>query len=174
MNKAVFLDRDGVLIKTNIINGKPHAIRSINEFELIEDVQKQLNILKGLGYILIVVTNQPDVKRGLTSKKILEQINKKLELLLPIDQIRVCAEEENENTGYYKPKPGMLVDAAKEYNIDLKNSFIIGDRWRDVGAGFNAGCKTIFIDYQYSEKLPIKPNYIVQTITKAVEVIVNS
>ena len=173
MNKAVFLDRDGVLIKTNIINGKPYAIRSINEFQLIEDAQEQLNILKRLGYILIVVTNQPDVKRGLTSKKTLEQINKKLELLLPIDQIRVCVEEENENTGYYKPKPGMLVDAAKEYNIDLKNSFIIGDRWRDIGAGFNAGCKTIFIDYQYLEILPIKPNYIVKSITKAVEIIVN-
>ena len=171
MNKAIFLDRDGVLIKTNVIGGKPFAIRSILEFELTNDVLNQLNKLKKLNFLLIVVTNQPDIKKKLISIKVLNLINNKLIKLLPVDSIKVCMELENEKSGNYKPEPGMLLEAAKEFNIDLKKSYMIGDRWRDIGAGHNAGCKTILIDYHYSEELIYKPDYKVLSLNKAVEII---
>jgi len=173
MKKAVFLDRDGILIRTNIVDGKPFAIRSIKEFEILENVPSQLNRLKKHGFLLIVVSNQPDVKRGITSLNTLNFINKKLLSLLPLDCIKCCVETEEECTGNYKPKPGMLLTASKEFNIDLEKSYIIGDRWRDIGAGYNAGCKSILINYNYNEKLIYYPNFITTSFVEAVDFIIN-
>ena len=123
MNKAVFLDRDGVLIKSNIVKGKPFAIRSISELKILDDVLHHLNRLKQMQFLLVVVTNQPDVKKGLTSNNTVKLINKKLMDDLPIDLIKVCAELENECSGNYKPAPGMLIQASKELNINLEKSY---------------------------------------------------
>lgn len=174
MNRAVFLDRDGVLIKTNVINGKPFAIRALSELQIFNEALSQLNRLKQINFLLIVVTNQPDIKMGLTSMKTQKSINNKLIEHLPIDLIKICAELEEECSGNYKPQPGMLLEASEELNIDLKNSYIIGDRWRDIGAGYNAGTKTILIDYKYSEKLIYEPDFYAHNLSEAVDVIINN
>lgn len=174
MNKAVFLDRDGVIIKSNIVKGKPFAIRSISELEFFDNVLHQLNRLKEMQFLLVIVTNQPDIKKGLISNNTLELINKKIMEYLPIDSIKVCSELENEYSGNYKPEPGMLIQASKELNINLEKSYMIGDRWRDVGAGYNAGCKTILIDYNYSERLIFKPDFTTFSLYEAVNIIIQN
>lgn len=169
--KAVFLDRDGVLIKTDIVNNKPYAITNHRDLCFINGVKEGLEKLKTLNFLLIIVTNQPDVVTKKTSISEMNKIHNIVRSNLPIDDIFVCLEIESEHSTHYKPKPGMLIDASKKFGINLKKSFIIGDRWRDIGAGNNAGCKTILIDCCYKEKFYVKPLYKVDNFLEAVNVI---
>ena len=173
MLKAVFLDRDGVINKASIINGKPYPPRNLDELELIPGVDQAILQLRDRGYFCIVVTNQPDVARGKTSKETVESINQFLIQHLAIHEIISCYHDDHENCDCRKPKPGSLLKAALKYNINLNKSFMVGDRWRDIEAGQNAGCKTFFIDYQYNEKQPQNPTYKVASLTDAVNIILN-
>ena len=173
MHKAVFLDRDGVINKASVIDGKPYPPRNLDELELIPGVDQAILQLRDRGYFCIVVTNQPDVARGKTSKETVESINQFLIQHLAIHEIISCYHDDHENCGCRKPKPGSLLKAALKYNIDLNKSFMVGDRWRDIEAGQNAGCKTFFIDYQYNEKQPQNPTYKVSSLTDAVNIILN-
>ena len=173
MLKAVFLDRDGVINKASVIDGKPYPPCNLDELELIPGVDQAILKLRDRGYFCIVVTNQPDVARGKTSKETVESINQFLIRHLAIHEIISCYHDDHENCDYRKPKPGSLLKAALKYNIDLNKSFMVGDRWRDIEAGQNAGCKTFFIDYQYNEKQPQNPTYKVSSLTDAVNIILN-
>jgi len=173
MLKAVFLDRDGVINKASIINGKPYPPRNLDELELIPGVDQAILQLRDRGYFCIVVTNQPDVARGKTSKETVESINQFIIQHLAIHEIISCYHDDYENCDCRKPKPGSLLKAALKYNINLNKSFMVGDRWRDIEAGQNAGCKTFFIDYQYNEKQPQNPTYKVASLTDAVNIILN-
>jgi D-glycero-D-manno-heptose 1,7-bisphosphate phosphatase len=173
MLKAVFLDRDGVINKAPVIDGKPYPPRNLDELELLPGVDQAILQLRDRGYFCIVVTNQPDVARGKTSKETVESINQFLIQHLAIHEIISCYHDDHENCGCRKPKPGSLLKAALKYNIDLNKSFMVGDRWRDVEAGQNAGCKTFFIDYQYNEKQPQNPTYKVTSLADAVNIILN-
>jgi D-glycero-D-manno-heptose 1,7-bisphosphate phosphatase len=168
--KAVFLDRDGVLNRAVVRNGKPYPPSSAEEVEILPDVVKALQILKEASFVLIVVSNQPDVARGLTSKESVEEINSYLAKNLPIDRFIMCFDD-NEESEFRKPRPGMLLAGAKEFNIDLEASFMVGDRWRDIDAGIAAGCSTIFIDYNYSEKQPDFYNFKAQSLFEAAKII---
>ena len=152
--KAIFLDADGVLNKVIIKNGKPVAPTTLAELDIPAEVKPSLNQLKAVGYLLICVTNKPDIERGLMTQVEVDAIYNKLGSDLPLDDIFICYKE---NSPCYKPNPGLLLDAAKKYAIDLAQSYMIGDRWRDVGAGQNAGCKTIWIDRGYIEQKPNPP-----------------
>lgn len=166
-NKAVFLDSDGVLNTAPVIDGKPSAPHTLAELEIPTDVKPALEKLKNAGYLLICVTNKPDIERGLMTQLDLDNIIKKIRETLPLDDILVCYHEKSD---CYKPKPGLLLEACKKYNIDLSQSFMVGDRWRDIGAGQNANCKTIWIDRHYSEKKPDPPaDYTVLSLKEAVE-----
>ncbi len=154
MNRAVFLDRDGVINKAALRNGKPYPPANVAELKLLRGVQQSLTALFDAGCVLIVVTNQPDVARGLTSKQNVEEINQHLYEKLPITEFYTCYHDDSDNCDCRKPKPGLLLAAARKYNIDLKNSYMVGDRWRDIEAGNRAGCKSIFIDYGYNERQP--------------------
>ena len=173
MLKAVFLDRDGVINKASVVDGKPYPPRNLDELELIPGVDQAILQLRDRGYVCIVVTNQPDVARGKTSKETVESINQFLIQHLAIHEIISCYHDDHENCGCRKPKPGSLLKAALKYNIDLNKSFMVGDRWRDIEAGQNAGCKTFFIDYQYNEKQPQNPTYKVTSLIDAVNIILN-
>ena len=155
--KAIFLDRDGVLNDAIVRNGKPYPPRTLAELTISNDVLLALQALKNRGFLLIGATNQPDVARGTTEKSLVEAINKRLMSQLPLDEIRVCYHDDADDCACRKPAPGLLVDAAKEYGIDLANSFMIGDRWKDIEAGQRAGCKTIWIDRSYQESEPKTP-----------------
>lgn len=145
MKKAIFLDRDGVLNKLIIREGKAQAPYTLEEFELYQGVVEAVEKIKAAGFLAIVVTNQPDVARGWVARDSVDLINNKIKELLPVDDIKICFHVSADNCGCRKPLPGMLTEAAKEWDIDLKNSWMIGDRYGDISAGVNAGCKTILI-----------------------------
>jgi D-glycero-D-manno-heptose 1,7-bisphosphate phosphatase len=174
LRPAVFLDRDGTLNAPVIRSGKPFPPASIKEFILLNNVAAGCHDLHSAGYVLVVATNQPDVGRGTQSKATVEAMHDHLMELIPtISRIEVCYDPGTETppSGFRKPAPGMLFQAARELSLDLKNSWMIGDRWRDVDCGRNAGCKTIFIDFGYRETLREKPDYIVRSFPEAVGII---
>lgn len=172
MQKAIFLDSDGVLNKAILIDGLPKAPTQLSELEIFAEVKPCLDQLKKAGFLLICVTNKPDIERGLMSQADLDAILNKMSSELPLDDIFVCYAEKAD---CYKPKPGMLIAASRKYDIDLAQSYMIGDRWRDIGAGQNAGCKTIWINRHYPEKAPSpKADLEVSSLTEATHFILES
>ena len=167
MQGAVFLDRDGVLNQCKIINGLPHPPRNLTELKILPGVEVGLLILKRLGLKTIVVTNQPDVARGLFTIEQVNELNNYLERKLPLDFFYVCPHDNADNCGCRKPKAGLIFTAAQEQKIDLSASYLIGDRWRDVAAGQAADCKCYFIDYKYPEKSPSLPFTRVSSLLEA-------
>lgn len=172
LNKAVFLDRDGVINRPIIVDGKPHPPRKVADFEILPGVAQACADLKNAGYLLVVVTNQPDVGRGVLQKEVVEAIHETMVQQLPIDRVEVCyhaGAEFGEDCKCRKPKPGMLINAAGAVDIDLTRSLMIGDRWRDVDCGKRAGCKTIFIDWGYGESLREQPDFRAANLVDAAE-----
>ncbi len=167
--RAVFLDRDGVLNEAIVREGRPYPPRCIEELRIIPEAADALRRLKDAGFLLIVVTNQPDVGRGVHSREAVEQLNAIVAAELPVDAFYVCFHDGADGCDCRKPKPGLLVDAARDWNIDLRHSFMIGDRWRDIDAGAVAGCRTVLIDYRYDEGPPANtPDYRAESLGQAV------
>jgi D-sedoheptulose 7-phosphate isomerase len=152
--RAVFLDRDGVINRAFVRDGKPFPPPTPQELEILPGVPEALRELKANGFQLLLVTNQPDVGRGKLSVQTLGAMHEDLRAHLPLDDILVCCHTDQDKCDCRKPMPGMIIAAARKHNIDLAASFMVGDRWRDIDAGYNAGCKTILIDYGYSERPP--------------------
>lgn len=171
MRRAVFLDRDGVINLSIIKEGKPYPPANLGELVIPEATRPALERLRQAGFVLIVVTNQPDVGRGTQSLEMVLAIHEELKRNLPLDAIYYCTDDKSPD---YKPQPGMLLKAAQDWQIDLAQSFMIGDRWRDVGAGQNAGCSSIFIDYGYNEKKPSPPFIHVKSLPDAVSWIMDN
>jgi D-glycero-D-manno-heptose 1,7-bisphosphate phosphatase len=155
MIRAVFIDRDGVLIEALKIDNKPKSIKKLNEIKVIKDVKAGIKLLKK-KFKLIIVTNQPDVARKIITKKSVNEINNFLKKKLKIDYVLECFHDVKDKCKCRKPKSGLFIKAKKNWKIDLKKSYMIGDRKIDIIAGNNAGCKNFFIDYQYAEKKPSK------------------
>ncbi|MGB7599570.1 MAG: HAD-IIIA family hydrolase [Candidatus Sulfotelmatobacter sp.] len=173
--RAVFLDRDGVINKAFVRDGKPFPPPSQKELEVLPGVPEALQELKSHGYVLLVVTNQPDVGRGKLSRKMLDEMHQTLRAQLPLDDILVCCHTDQDKCDCRKPMPGMILEAARKHNIDIANSYMVGDRWRDIEAGYNAGSKTILIDYGYSEKPPDRePDLRVSSLREAANWIIRS
>ncbi len=149
--RAVFLDRDGVLNRAMVREGKPYPPASVEEVEILPGVLEALQRLKVAGFVLIVVSNQPDVGRGTTSREVVEGINAYLLKYLPVDRFIMCYHDSGDNCDCRKPQPGMLTAGAEEFGVEMASSYMVGDRWRDVEAGKRAGCTTVFVDYGYSE-----------------------
>jgi len=155
LNRAVFLDRDGVLNQSSMVNGKPYAPLKLADFKILPGVRESLNSLKKEGFKLVLVTNQPDLSTGRQTEAGLRQIHDYLCSQCPIDLVKVCGHTDADQCKCRKPSPGMLLEAANELNIVLGKSFMVGDRWRDVEAGQRAGCQEVFfIDYDYDEQRP--------------------
>ncbi len=172
--KAVFLDRDGVLNHAIVKDGKPYPPSNVDELEIPEDVPEALEVLKEAGFLLIGVTNQPDVSRGTQRREVVEAIHASLLKALPLDKIFVCYHDDADGCSCRKPLPGLLFQAAESYPIDLSCSFMIGDRWKDVEAGRRAGCVTILIEHHYAEKGPNdRADYRVGFLSEAVGCILN-
>jgi len=171
IKRAIFLDRDGVLNETIIKEKEITSPLNLNDLKVFPEVKETLLTFKKYGYLLIMVTNQPDIARNKNTKKNVEEINNFLKNHLNLDDIFVCYHDDKDFCDCRKPKSGMLIAASKKHNIDLPKSFIIGDRWRDIEAGKNAECKTIFIDFKYQEKLKSKPDYTITSIADAKNII---
>lgn len=170
--RAIFLDRDGVIVIPEMRDGRSFAPRHLEEFRLYPEAKTALDRFKEAGYLLVVVTNQPDVEKGLISRYTLDQMHDRIRRALPIDRIEVCTHTQSAECSCRKPKPGMLLDAARECQIDLKNSYMVGDRASDIEAGIAAGCETIFIDLDYVDELkPKSAHHIVRSIAEAADII---
>ncbi|HRD49124.1 MAG TPA: HAD-IIIA family hydrolase [Candidatus Competibacteraceae bacterium] len=150
--KAVFLDRDGVLTVPDFREGRSFAPRRLEEFVIYMDAADAILALKDAGFIIVVVTNQPDVGAGLVHQSVVEAMHDRLRREVAIDDIEVCFETRNQATERRKPGTGMMKDAARKWNLDLAKSYLIGDRESDVQAGLSAGCTTIFIDRGYMKE----------------------
>ena len=171
MKKAVFLDRDGVINKAFIVNGVPTPARSLDELQILPKVYEALNILRRLGLEIVVVTNQHDVSRGALTEEMVHSLHRSLELELGIEYFYTCFHDDVDDCLCRKPKPGLLNLAAADLDIDLKQSFMIGDRWRDISAGQSAGCRCFFVDYDHIERRPQMPYLGVSSLFDAVQII---
>jgi D-glycero-D-manno-heptose 1,7-bisphosphate phosphatase len=172
--RAVFLDRDGVINRAIVRDGKPYPPDSLAALEILPGVAAALQSLRAAGFINVVVTNQPDVATGKQRREVVEAINHHLFVNLALDSIKVCYHAAADECECRKPRPGMLLEAAREMDVDLGGSFLVGDRWRDVGAAHAAGCRALFIDYQYDEKVPDKPYVAVNSLAEAAQIILQS
>jgi D-glycero-D-manno-heptose 1,7-bisphosphate phosphatase len=176
--RCVFLDRDGVLNRPVVRDGHPFPPANLGEFQLYPDVVEGCRLLKEAGFLLIVVTNQPDVGRGTQGREAVEAMHTKLLGEIPsLDGIEVCfhaGSSHGEPCDCRKPKPGMLLRAAATHDIDLKRSFLIGDRWRDIDCAHAAGCRAVFIDHGYREQLTGKPEFTVTTFREAAAIILQN
>jgi len=152
VNKAIFLDRDGVLNNAIIKKGKPYPPYKVKDVTFPTNIKRDLFQLKKNGFLLIMITNQPDVSRGKLSLRSLNDINNYVKNQLDIDDVFICIHDDKDNCLCRKPKPGMIINASSKWNIDLTKSFLVGDRWRDIQAGIKIKIKTILIDLEYDEK----------------------
>ena len=175
--RAVFLDRDGVLNRPVVRNGQPHPPPRVEDFELYDDIADGCARLKAANFLLVVVTNQPDVGRGTQSREAVEAMHAKMQLALPsLDRIEICyhaGERYGESCDCRKPRPGMILRAAAELKIDLCASYVIGDRWRDINCARAAGCRAIFIKRGYEESLRETPDFTVATFNDAVSALLD-
>jgi len=173
--RAVFLDRDGVLNKAIVRDGKPYPPASLAEMEIVETAARDLARLKDLGFLLLVATNQPDVSRGTTTLETIHSFHDTMRQTLPVDEFLVCPHDDHDACHCRKPLPGLLLDAQARYGIDLASSFMVGDRWRDIDAGRAAGCRTVLLDLNYRERGPsLPPDAKVGSLQEAVDWIVRN
>jgi len=153
--KAVFLDRDGVINRAVLRDGKPHPPATIEDLEVLPGVPNALHKLRDAGFRLIVVTNQPDVARGTQTRETIEAMHVRLMSELPVDDVVTCYHDDGDACDCRKPKAGALIDAARRHGLELHRSFMVGDRWRDIEAGQRAGCRCLFVDQGYAEQQPV-------------------
>jgi D-glycero-D-manno-heptose 1,7-bisphosphate phosphatase len=170
--KAVFLDRDGVIVVPEFRDGRSYAPQRLEDYRFYPQVADALSRLKRAGYLLIVVTNQPEVGRGLIAIEVLNEMHRRLLAAFPIDSIKVCCHTTEESCNCRKPMPGMLLESAREFGISLSDSYMVGDRASDIEAGRAAGCRTVFIDLGYTSELkPDSACFTVSSIQQAADVI---
>jgi D-glycero-D-manno-heptose 1,7-bisphosphate phosphatase len=173
--RAVFLDRDGVLNRAVVRDGKPYPPASLAELQIVEGAPHSLARLKDLGFLLLVVTNQPDVARGTQTLDAIQAMHEAMRQTLPLDDFLICPHDDRDGCQCRKPAPGLMLEARQRYGIDLSRSFLVGDRWRDVDAGQAAGCRTVFLDMNYRERGPsVPPDARVGSLSEAVDWIVRN
>ena len=166
--RAAFLDRDGVLIRSDVIQGKPFAIRRLEDLSFFPDVKPSIAQLQKHGFKIVVVTNQPDVGNGIVDRSVVEQMNARIQSELSVDVVKTCYHAQTDGCACRKPKPGMILSAAAELQINLSASFMVGDRRSDIEAGRAAGCRTVFIDRNYTERKPEAPDFTASSLSDAV------
>ncbi len=180
MNKAIFLDRDGTVIEEG------HYISEVEQLTLIKGAAAALKRLNEAGYLLVIVTNQAGVARGYFDEERVELLNRELGLTLSGKDIEITGfkycPHHPEHTGpcsCRKPEPGMLLDAAKELEIDLAASWMVGDKVADIGAGVKAGCRTALVKTGYGaqaiNELPegLKPDIIADDLADFARTLLN-
>lgn len=171
LRKAVFLDRDGVLNRSNVRDGRPYAPTSLEDFEILAEAPGAVRRLHTAGFLNIVVTNQKDVGLGIVPEVVMDQMHDLLRAAMPLDDVVVCT---STTEGWcYKPNPGMLLEAGDRWGIDMPSSVMVGDRWRDIGAGQRAGCRTVFIDRGYRETVSFTPDWTVRDVAEATDLILS-
>ena len=150
---------------------RPKAPRSPAELLVLPGVKEACSSLRAAGWLLIVTTNEPEVVRGTLSCPGVDAVNQRLRGRLQLDDVMVCPHDDEDHCGCRKPHDGMLREAASRWSIDLRASYMVGDRWREIEAGRRAGCVTIHVDRRYDERPPEAPDFVVSSLARAAEVI---
>jgi D-glycero-D-manno-heptose 1,7-bisphosphate phosphatase len=166
---AVFLDRDGVLNRTFLRGSVTHPPQTLEEFELLPGVEEATRKLAEAGLPLVVVTNQPDVARGIQSRAVVEEMNDVLRRTLPVLDVVACYHDSGDHCSCRKPRPGMLLGAAQRWGLDLSRSTMIGDRWSDIEAGQAAGCLSLLVVTPQSGIERCRPDHCVTSLAEAAE-----
>jgi D-glycero-D-manno-heptose 1,7-bisphosphate phosphatase len=174
LRPAVFLDRDGVIVVPEFRDRRSFAPKRLEDFRFYPEAAASLQRLKEAGFLLAVVTNQPDVGNGLIARSEVDAMHEIMASELPVDAIKACFHRQADGCKCRKPKPGMILEAAVELGVNLNKSFMVGDRSSDIEAGHAAGCATVFIDLGYDEPAPDAPDYVVHSIMEAADVIVET
>ena len=165
MYKGLFLDRDGVVNHSVIRYNKPYAPLNIKQVKIIPAIKNVIKFAKKNGFKVFIITNQPDVSRGLTKKEKVEEINKFINKeLCDVDYIFTCYHDNQDQCECRKPKPGAFIALSQKYNIDLTKSIMVGDRAKDIEAAKNANCSSVFIDYGYNEIKPTDQTYTINAV----------
>jgi D-glycero-D-manno-heptose 1,7-bisphosphate phosphatase len=170
-NRAVFFDRDGVINKAIVREGKAFSPRTLEEFVLAEGVGEAVALLRGRGFKIIIITNQPELARGYISRDLLDRMTDRIRQEAPIDDLFLCPHDDGDRCLCRKPKPGMLIEAARKWGVDLKTSFFVGDTWKDMEAGKAAGCTTLLVDAVYNRE--VRCDFRVQSLPDAASLIIN-
>lgn len=174
--RAVFLDRDGVINRAILRDGLPYPPLQVSDFEILPGVPEACQRLKQAGFLLVVATNQPDVGRGIVPRALVDAIHEQMRKAIAVDRVEACFHpgRGKSDCDCRKPKPGMLLRAARELAIDLARSWMVGDRWRDVDCGHAAGCRTIFIESGYAEELKQQPDFRAKDLGEAADIILRA
>jgi D-glycero-D-manno-heptose 1,7-bisphosphate phosphatase len=165
---AVFLDRDGVLNDAVVVDGRPRPPASVADVRISRGVREACRMLREAGYLLIVVTNQPDIARGTAARDTVDAINDHLLRELALDAVCVCPHDDTDGCACRKPAPGLILNAADRFGVDLARSVLVGDRWRDIAAGTRAGVRTVWVQCDYREPAPEAPDHVVDCLAAAV------
>lgn len=169
---AVFLDRDGVIDRAIVRDGRPFPPSRVEDLQLLPGTIASAQALAKAGYVLIGITNQPDVARGTQSREGVALINACIQARLPVREVMVCYHDDADHCECRKPMPGLIFQAEHKYSLDLSRSWMVGDRWKDIAAGQAAGLKTIFVDYHYSERYQgPPPTYIIEDTRSIAQII---
>ncbi|HKU44199.1 MAG TPA: HAD family hydrolase [Polyangiales bacterium] len=171
-NKAVFLDRDGVINKPMIRDGLPFAPKDMSEFEFLDGAREVCAALRDRGYVLLVCTNQPDVARGWQMREQVEEFHRYIQAQLPIAHIYACYHDDKDGCDCRKPKPGMLLSGSRDFDVELSRSWMVGDRWKDIVAGRDAGCRTAYLRHGYDETPARDPDYEIRSLVELLDIIV--
>lgn len=166
--RAVFLDRDGVIVRSVVRDGKPYAPRRLEDFRLLPGARRATLALRRAGFLVVVVTNQPDIGNGLVELETVDAMHARLRRQLAIDDIEMCRHKQTAGCRCRKPKSGMLTSARRRFGIDLTRSFMVGDRCSDILAGANVGCYTVFVDRGYDRCTDRLPDCTVGSLPEAV------
>jgi D-glycero-D-manno-heptose 1,7-bisphosphate phosphatase len=169
--RAVFLDRDGVLNRVVMRVGRPASPRSLEEVVLEPEASRAAAALREAGFLLFVVTNQPDLARGLLTAAVHTSIVTRIREAVAPDDLMVCPHDDRHGCECRKPRPGMLMRLAERWGVDLASSYMVGDSWKDMEAGRAAGCRGILIRADYNRG--VAADHTVASLAEATEVIIN-
>jgi len=166
---AVFLDRDGVLVRGEIRDGKLYAPRRLEDFRMLPGAAESVRALRDHGFLTVVVTNQPDIGNGLVAAEIVDAMHAIMRKKMPLDSIEICPHRQTDNCACRKPRAGLLLAAAERFSLDLSASFMVGDRSSDIVAGRSVGCYTLFVDRGYDRCTDVRPDAVVRSVRQAVQ-----
>jgi D-glycero-D-manno-heptose 1,7-bisphosphate phosphatase len=169
--RAVFLDRDGVVNRVVRRDGRPASPRSLEELALEPGAERAAAALRDAGFLVFVVTNQPDLARGLLAPAVHEAIMERVKEAVAPDDLLVCPHDDADDCACRKPRPGMLLQLAERWGVELPSSYLVGDSWKDMAAARAAGCRAILIRADYNEG--VAADHTVNSLGEAGNVIMN-
>lgn len=157
--RAVFLDRDGVLVVPEFRDGRSYAVRRLEDFRIYDGAAEAVRELDSAGWAVVVATNQPDIANGRIDATAVEAMHDALRRAMPLAAIETCPHAQDAGCDCRKPYPGMLTRAAVRLGLDLSASVMVGDRASDIEAGVAAGCRTVFVDRGYDPPTGVRPDF---------------